>query len=241
MNRILIFEDKLQDFIQIKDPETLTHLHRHLLIQKGQTLKCTLVGQGLFEAQVTRVQKELVEITPTGSLKEAVSAPFHLHIGLSRPPSLKKILEHATTLGVSHFHFFKSSLSEKSYLQSKVLQNKEIQKRLKLGLAQSACYAHLPQVKISKEFPRDFFKDLKGQIFRPDPFKCQSFSDFQLNSPPVHLILGPERGFTKQEVSFFESLKIKSVRLCPGILRVEIATFAALGQAQYVYESSEKK
>jgi 16S rRNA (uracil1498-N3)-methyltransferase len=58
-----------------------------------------------------------------------------------------------------------------------------------------------------------------------------SFMDYNLApNDQISLAIGPERGWTAQEEELLESQNFQKVFLGPSVLRVEIATFAALGQ-----------
>ena len=91
----------------------MKHLKKVLKVQKDSPIKLCLINEGLADGKVLEVltDKILVKI---GTIKDSVEVKTKLIVGLSRPLTMQKILEHGTTLGVSEFHFFRAELSEKN-------------------------------------------------------------------------------------------------------------------------------
>jgi len=222
MNSFLIFdEEKTSDSYLVRDQERIDHVLKVLKSQVGDTLNICLVGfglgKGIFEEITsTHLKIKAIDISPKAH------APFELLIGVSRPHSCQKILEHGTCMGVSNFNFFTAVLSEKSYLDSKLFLSPE--KYLKYGLSQSGLYHKMPEVSLSKKFSGE-------QKFILHPGNNKTFQDYSLDpTKKITLAIGPERGFTRTEVDEFKNLGFLEVSIGVPILRVEIATFAALGQ-----------
>ncbi len=219
----------------IEDPKVLAHLHETLKAQTGERFKCTILGEGLCTGRI-------VELSPTRCLlkleeqRPAQPQWFNLVVGISRPQTSKKILEHATTFGASHIHFFKAALSEKSYLDSKVFEEKECEEYLLAGLSQSAIYGALPSVKIDKYNPADHYKN-ESQKFILDLNAKANFLDLKdsINfDTPVTLAIGPERGFISEDIERFHQAGFKSVKISSSILRVEHAIYSAVSQLELI-------
>lgn len=233
MNRIPLVRKNNQNILAISDYEILKHLHKVLKISNGDILKIVLVEEGLANAKVIAISKQevTIEIFETFPAKQTKSK---LIIGLSRPLTCQKILEHGTTLGVSEFHFFKAELSEKSFLESKFIQQQKFESYLLKGLAQSGVYSQLPKVfihdnfaKISLEnFAKDnkYFLSLKSHHFLNQDQHHQKFS--------TTFLIGPERGFTPEEEMVFEQLDFMPISIGPSIQRVEYAVASSLAQLE---------
>jgi RsmE family RNA methyltransferase len=222
MNSFLVFEsEKSGDSYLIHDKERINHVQKVLKSSAGDSLNVCLVNQGLGKGILEEISSDHLKIK-LGEIAPKAHAPFELLIGVSRPHSCQKILEHGTTMGVARFSFFTATLSEKSYLESKLFQ--DYQKYLNYGLSQSGIYHKLPEVSLSKNYSG-------SQKFILNPNSPKTFKDYKLNkAETITLAIGPERGFTNVEVEHFKDLGFLEVTLGSPILRVEIATFAALGQ-----------
>jgi len=192
-------------------------------------LKVTLVGVGIGEAYIKSLSDDSLTLL-VESITPKNLAPYDLIIGLSRPPTLKKVLEHATTLGVGKFDFFKAALSEKSYLDSKLFKEDNLLKYLRFGISQSAIYHNLPKVKLHESLPD--FKN-REQKFILSPKSTKTFLDVDLDfSKRITVAVGPERGWTEGEITSFKNMGFIEIGISPSILRVETAVFSSLGQLE---------
>lgn len=215
----------------ITDKAILGHIHTTLKLEKGDEVKCTVLNQGLTVGIVTELSQEHCRLE-----LQAVSPGhpqwFNLVIGLSRPQTSKKILEHATTFGAKKIHFFKAALSEKSYLDSKIFEDKAYEEFLLNGLSQSAIYSHLPEFKLEKYNPAEQYKD-ETQKYILDIKTDKSFLDVELDfTKPLTLAIGPERGWITEDVERFHAAGFSSVKVSSSILRVEHAVYSAVSQLE---------
>ena len=200
-------------------------------MEAGDKIHVTHLGIGSGEADIISLSQNLIKIR-TEKLTPSQRGWIDLFIGLSRPPTLKKILEHGTTLGVRSFHFFKADLSEKSYLQSTSLEENNYHKLLLLGLSQSRNYFERPQVKVDKYCAVKEYSDKKQKfILCLDADK--SFDQYLIDfSKPITLAIGPERGWSKQEKSKLREEGFLPIKISSAALRVEMATFCAISQLE---------
>jgi RsmE family RNA methyltransferase len=151
---------------------------------------------------------------------------------------MKKILEHGTTFGAKSFHFYKAELSEKSYLDSKIFINNAYNDFISDGLAQSGIYTHMPSLNLEKYNPATQYTNLQDQKFILDLDTDKTFQDFKISKNSlIHLAIGPERGFTKNDIAEFHAAGFQSVKISPTILRVEHAVYAAVAQLELLKRS----
>lgn len=219
----------------ITDPRILAHLHGTLKAQSGDVFKCTILGQGLSLGTLDLLSERecRLKLSP---LKPFHTQWFNLIIGVSRPQTSKKILEHATTFGAKKIHFFKACLSEKSYLDSKVFGAQEMEVHLQDGLSQSAIYGELPIVKVDKYNPADSYQG-EPQKFILDLNAKENFHQLAPGidfNTPITLAIGPERGFISEDIERFHRAGFKSVKISSSILRVEHAIYSAVSQLELI-------
>ncbi len=215
----------------INDPVTLAHLHNTLKSKIGDKLKCTVLNVGLTQAHIVSISAHFCELK-LGPIQPGAKQWVDLVVGLSRPQTSKKILEHATTFGVRKIHFYKAALSEKSYLASKIFEAQAYEEFLINGLSQSALYDRLPEFKLDKYNPAAQYKN-EAQKFVLDLNGKTSF----LNSPidfekPITIAIGPERGFISEDLEHFHSSGFESIKISSSILRVEHAVYCAFSQLE---------
>lgn len=231
MNNLLLFEHEMQNenTYLIKDDERLSHISNVLNKKNGDELNLCLVNNCLGKGVIKNLSSNSLEIEVTQKLP-GTRFDIKLIVGISRPPTIKKILEHGTSLGVSEFHFYLPELTEKSFLEAKLFKDELFKKHLEYGLSQSKVYYKLPKVILHKGLPDlKLFEGDQKYLLKMDAGK--SFNQYppELNKP-ISLVLGPERGLIPKENDFFESDGFRAIEICPSVLRVEIATLAALSQ-----------
>jgi 16S rRNA (uracil1498-N3)-methyltransferase len=215
----------------ITDPHILGHLHATLKAEVGDVLKCTVLNQGLTTGKIVELSETHCQLALSPS-QEGARQWFNLVVGLSRPQTSKKVLEHATTFGAQNIHFFKAALSEKSYLDSKVFEQNEREEYMLAGLSQSTIYAHMPTFKLDKFNPAANYNE-EGQKFILDLNATKSFLGYEIDfSKPVTLAVGPERGFIPEDISRFHDAGFKSVTISSSVLRVEHAVYSAISQLE---------
>lgn len=234
MNSLIVFEHECQEKkILISDVKRLTHVQSVIKIQVGQTLKVTVLNHGLTSAKVNKLDKNSLELEIVSDFHRPETPEWHIVVGLSRPPTMKKVLEHGSCLGIKHFHFLPATLSEKSYATSKIWEEDKLQELLCDGVSQSATYWQLPKVSqytsLSQlpsfnSFDKRILSLAQGSGPMPSIDKSQ----------PLVLAFGPERGWTANEDEQLRKTGFKPVSIAPSVLRVEIALFAALGQCHFL-------
>jgi RsmE family RNA methyltransferase len=216
----------------ITDSKILNHLHTVLKSKIGDTVRVAVLNQDFYAGVITGLSHSTCTMDLT-KLSSPSLPWFDLIVGLSRPQTMKKILEHGTTYGAKSFHFFKAELSEKSYLDSKIFLNNAHEELMIDGLSQSGIYTHLPTLKLEKYNLASQYKNSLDQKFILDLDTDKTFHDYSIDTKaPIHLAIGPERGWTKNDTEEFHAAGFKSVKISSSILRVEHAVYSTIAQLE---------
>jgi 16S rRNA (uracil1498-N3)-methyltransferase len=219
----------------ITDKKILAHMHETLKAKIGDDFKCTILNRGLCHGTITTLTPNECHLT-LSEIKSAQPQWFNLVVGVSRPQTSKKVLEHATTFGAKKIHFFKAALSEKSYLSANIFLNNEYEEHLLAGLSQAAIFDYLPEVKIDQYNPAASYSDVP-QKFILDLNAKENFLDLapSINfDTPITLAVGPERGFISDDIARFHQAGFRSVKISSSILRVEHAIYSAVSQLELI-------
>ncbi|MCF8057700.1 MAG: RsmE family RNA methyltransferase [Bacteriovoracaceae bacterium] len=238
MNRIILDEEQKrghENIFVVHDSAIREHIVSHLKAKIGSQVKVAVLNRGLTEAVVVTLTDKEIHLK-IGPLSPGAPQPFQLLIAASRPPTVKKIIEHGTSMGVQDFVFFKADLSEKSYLTSKVFEEKSVHQLTTLGLSQGAVYVKRPKVTVVDSLS-EAVKLAESDRYMLSLEGEKSFLD-SFPSEKVSLAIGPERGWTQKEEEFLENQEFTKVLIGPSVLRVEIATFSALGQLAMIRTKS---
>lgn len=217
----------------ITEQAVLTHLLETLKVQVGDELKCGLLNGQLCLGKVLEVDTKVCRLD-LSNFTNAQQPWFELIVGLSRPQTSKKVMEHATTFGVKKIHFYKAALSEKSYISSKVFTERESDELFLAGLSQSAIYTQRPELHIDQFNPAQMYAD-KKQKFILDLNATKSFLDYRDSidfNQTIHLSIGPERGFIKEDLERFYQAGFQPVKISSTVLRVEHAVYSSIAQLE---------
>ncbi len=215
----------------IEDKSVLNHIQTILKLKIGDEVRCIILNRGQAIGTVLEIGSTYCKLA-IGAISKKETPWFDLIVGLSRPQTSKKILEHATTFGARKFHFFKATLSEKSYLDSKIFENQVYEEFLLAGLSQASIYSVLPEFKLDKynpaeqytQAPQKYILDLKA-----DKSFLEAPIDF---TQPITLAIGPERGWIEEDLAHFHSAGFTSIKISSSILRVEHAVYSAISQLE---------
>ncbi len=226
MNYLWVFENEVEENekIVIKDDFRIQHLNEILKSKKSDQLKIVILNKGLGLASIDKLEHNEIQLT-IKSLSPGQERTIDLMVGLSRPQTMKKVLELASGFPVKRIFLHRTELGEKSYETSKVLEDDQLSKHLLLGLSQTGRFQTLPEVEVCKYIPFSKVEDKKNKIiFHPREKSC--LKSFVLED--LVLAIGSERGYTESELDKFKENGFKTCWLSDSILRVETALTSAL-------------
>jgi 16S rRNA (uracil1498-N3)-methyltransferase len=243
VNSLLLFPS---DFVA-PDRAVLSGERARAVQSRHQLGSGATVAALLFGVERLRVSVESVGAdTLTLAVRERSPAPERppavAIVGISRPQTIKKVIQGAALFGVTELHFVRGIAGEKSYLQSHSLGREEMQDEIELGLEQ-ACDPIPPRISVWTEH-RAWEKALIDRIVTEYPKASRLLADtssgpggpapVQLSGrgDPVVIAIGPEAGWGTDEVERFRAAGFRSVSLGERMLRVEHALVALLAQVQ---------
>ncbi|MFI5315911.1 MAG: 16S rRNA (uracil(1498)-N(3))-methyltransferase [Myxococcota bacterium] len=210
----------------------LRHAREILRASPGDELAVGRLGGKLGRGRIASLDREALELEVALERDPPPAHPAVLALALPRPPSLRKVLQQATALGVKRIALFASARVEKSYWQSSQLRADALREQLLLGLEQAGDTI-LPTVERERSFRRfagETLAELAGgaPIFSAHP-----------GAAPVAvgaagrcvLVVGPEGGFLDDELAALRAAGARAIGLGPRVLRVETAVVALLARA----------
>lgn len=215
-------------------------------VREGQQIKIGVLGLGKGIGLIKSARRERVEITITSESYSSNRYPIDLVVGISRPQTVKKVIQATVILGARSLHFVRSEHGEKSYLQSTALSEEQMEQEVIKGLEQVWEFLP-PTISIHRNF-RYFMEHHLPLLGGPNdesdnttlrlvahPGGCELSSLIgQSSSPVVYgsivMCIGPERGWSASEVQEFIRGGFAHVGLGPRVMRVELATVFLFGQ-----------
>jgi RsmE family RNA methyltransferase len=210
----------------------LQHLREVLRARVGDEVGVGVEGGAIGRATIIALDAHAAELQVRLAEPPPAALDVTVALALPRPPTLRKVLQQATALGVKRFALFRAERVERSYFSSHGLHASAIAEDLRLGLEQ-ARDTIVPTVEVHPEhfgrFVRERLPALsEGRtllVAHPGaPTPCP-----RAPIGPTTLIVGPEGGFIPAEVAALASVA-QAIDLGPRILRVETAVVALLAR-----------
>ena len=232
MNVLLLDEAEISaDGQAVVTGRRAEHVEQVLGKGPGDELVVGQIGAKLGRGTILELQDQSLRIECRFDREPPPKKPVHLVVALPRPPVLRRVLEHATAMGVDAITLLHTRRVEKSYWQSPALGEDKIAEHLQLGLEQ-AVDTVLPAVALERKF-RPFVEDRLPAIAagrrlllaHPGPLTPPTEPP-----DPAVILVGPEGGFIDFERELLGSIGAEHVGLGPRILRVETAVTALLAR-----------
>jgi RsmE family RNA methyltransferase len=208
--------------------------HQHALeilgVAPGDSLAVGEIGGRIGTGRVLGIDAEGLELEVSLHSEPPAPLPVALALALPRPPTLRKVLQQATALGVKQLGLFGSARVEKSFWQSRALEPAAIGEQLRLGLEQ-ARDTRLPRVECVPGF-RSFCEQLLPRLAAGGPvWLAEAAAPPPPEGVPALLVLGPEGGLLPSEIRAIEAAGAVRIGLGNRALRVETAAVELLGIA----------
>lgn len=236
MNRIILLPEEITNpsEVVVEDSHRWTHLRDIIKVKVGTSIKVCVLGVGLTSATILCCEQTRGLLRIEDDHIEKGAEPWlSLYFGLCRPPTMQKVFEHGTAMGIGDYHLIQGELSEKSYWKSKLIQKSFYQKYLNLGLSQSLIYYQLPCLHTYRGLRDLQIENGNGSKFFLDRDASKLFTDNPINwGEKISFAVGPERGWTEAERDYFLEAGFTPVRISSAILRVEHAIFHSVGQLE---------
>ncbi|ACV25654.1 16S rRNA (uracil(1498)-N(3))-methyltransferase [Kangiella koreensis] len=212
------------------DKEASTHISRVLRMNTGQQIEL-FNGDGFsYFAQIQAIERNQVSVRVVEAIEVNNESPLNIHLfqGISRGDKMELTLQKGVELGVKQFT---PLITERCGVK---LDAKRWQKKLQhwQKVIESACEqcgrnsipSLYPAVKL-----QDALSQLNNTSFFMHPDSKHSFKTIIADAQSeLQLWVGPEGGFSDEEVEWVESHGCKPVQLGPRILRTETAALAAV-------------
>jgi 16S rRNA (uracil1498-N3)-methyltransferase len=211
----------VQEIYQLQD-EAFHHLVHVVRINRDEEL-LLLDGKGLsVTAVVDSVTKREVRLRYVSHSMSTLPYHFDLALGMPKRDALDLCLREATELGFRKIHLIKSSFS-----QTKLPETERVGKLIVAALEQSNCPL-LPEVCLSR-WDDIFWDDYEEALLLDSQMKAKS-ENLTVKYGKKLLIVGPEGGFSCEELVFLHSKKnLRTLKLPTPLLRTPTAVATGAG------------
>lgn len=246
MNSLIVLPQEIRDgsIAVLSGPRARYALDTHG-VREGQSLKVAVMDGMRGEGRILSASMDEVSISITLSESGLKPTPVSLIVGVSRPQTVKKVIQSAVMFGVSSLHFVRSERGEKSYLQSRSLDADQIEEETIKAMEQ-VWDSRRPEILAHRSF--SYFMDQKfpslveatrragegGTVVKllahPGGSSLTCTDSPRVSDASAVIAIGPERGWSDGEVQAFEESGFQRIGLGERVFRVELALVFLLGQ-----------
>ncbi len=258
MNRILLEPSEIDDCgVAVFGGARARHVRDVLHGSPGMTLKTGVVGGPVGTSEIVTMSDDVVTVR----CRHDTPSPrpwIDLVLAPPRPRALKRLLPQLATLGVGRIVLVGAEKVEKAFWGAQLLKP-EVHRPLFVEGLQQAGTSILPEIRMERNFRRwaaggGLEEAFAGQDVRfvahphaadsaksPSPERVGAESAASVSSARPVLAVGPEGGWTEDEVALLESKGFVRHSLGRRILRTDTALIALLAQLMPRFDAAARQ
>ena len=239
MNRILFEKSEITDGVAEFSGERAAHIVEVLHSEVGDTVKTgeldSKIGTGVvkkIESVESKDGKSYVirlELSHTG---ESLQPWADLILAPPRPRVFKRLLPQLAAMGVGDIVLVGAKKVEKAFWGATVLKEENYRPLLVDGLMQSGTTI-VPRLELRRNFVRFIREELDSRYPDSTRIVAHPYNAEPIGEPPqgrLLIAIGPEGGWTEEEVELLKSKGFQCRSLGGRILRTDTATVALLAK-----------
>ncbi|MDQ8200918.1 RsmE family RNA methyltransferase [Pelagicoccus enzymogenes] len=232
MNIVLFEESELEGVLPSGD-ERAAHVLKVLRRKVGDDFDVGLVDGPKGKAVVKEILDTGLVLEFSWGEAEPELLPIDLVVGLSRPQTMRKILNEATTLGVRSIRFVTTGRGEPSYAESKLWSSGEWRRHVLAGVAQ-AFTTRVPQVSWGMSLQQGVAEvaEVSCRLALDNYEGTMRLGKAVAAGGELALAIGSERGWTAKERDLLRGAGWSLVEMGDRVLRTETAVVAAVAVAR---------
>lgn len=251
MNILYVKPDEVgEKQIQVTSPEDIRHLSKVLRAKIGDTVPVSDGSEWEYVGRIEEISEDGIVLSIVDKQKHGRELSYHVELfqGVPKSPKLELIVRKSVELGASAITpvYMDRCVNKPSGREDKKLV------RLQKIADEAVKQCLSPRTPIVHEYMAfndalSILSDFDFVIFPYENEENVTLKDFLTSGadsernipgqiPRIAVLIGPEGGFSTDEVEKLESLGIRPVSLGKSILRTETAGPATLAMLMYEFE-----
>lgn len=213
--------------------ERASHYLLHVLRLKRGTILRLFDGEGQFaEAKLVECQRKGVKVKVQQTYQQDNRSPLRIHLyqGVCRGEKMDWVVQKATELGVSTITPVLTQFAQAQRDKDRQQNRLQHWQQVIISAAEQSGCSHLPTLQ-----PFIALADIKVEH---DTFILQPQSQTALSAmtpkQQVSIVIGPEGGFSDDEIIHLKQQGCQALTIGPRVLRSETAGLAAIAVLQSV-------
>lgn len=215
-------------------------------LKEGLTVRAAVLDGKRGSAKVISISASKICLSLLLSEDALPRIPIVWIVAVARPQTTKKVLQLAATLGIEELHLIRTSQVVKSYLQSPVLEPQNLETEILKGLEQSGD-SRAPRVTLHRFFKPFIQESLPALRASFPQAQCVIADTRASGGNPCRpkttqsciLAVGPESGWSEDEVRQFGEQGFTAISLGERFLRVDTACIYATAAIEALRASAE--
>ena len=238
MNRILFESSEIADGVATCSDARAEHILSVLHGEVGQMLKTGEIDGRIGTGEIVSIEGQNISIRVSHT-EESLQPWCDLVLAPPRPRVMKRLLPQLATLGVGTIVLVGAKKVEKDFWGATLLKEEIYRPLLVEGLMQCGTTV-LPELLVRRNFRRFLDEELDALFPNSDrivahpsptphePRTTNHESRITSHEPRPLLAIGPEGGWTDNEVELLEAHGFRRFSLGPRILRTDTAAVALI-------------
>lgn len=234
MNRILFEKDEIKDGVATFGGERAAHVLDVLHGEVGQILKTGEIDGPIGMSVITSIDATSGISVRCHHTEPSLRPWVDLILAPPRPRVMKRLLPQLATLGVGKIVLVGAKKVEKDFWGATLLKPENYRPLLIDGLMQAGT-SILPTIELRRNFRKFVREELDGLLpsrnrIVAHPYDAKDMRPKTEDGMSLTLAIGPEGGWTDEEVALLEEHGFSRYSLGSRILRTDTATIALLAQ-----------
>ena len=209
------------------------HVGRVLRMQAGQPLQLFNGDGKNYAATISEVGKKQLLVTIESSSDNPVESPLRIHLGqgISRGDRMDFAIQKAVELGVTEITpLFTERCGVKLDGERLAKRNEQWQK-IAISACEQSGRSIVPKVHPAVSLDNWLAQQTKELKLTLHPWAKDTIKTLQ-PSTQIRLVIGPEGGFSEQEMTRTTAAGFSGIQLGPRVLRTETAALTAISALQ---------
>ncbi|HKL11587.1 MAG TPA: 16S rRNA (uracil(1498)-N(3))-methyltransferase [Clostridia bacterium] len=242
MHRIFFRNPIIGGRVIVEDTAEIKHLEKVLRAEPGHLFEACDSDGKVFVVEILSIKDNAICGKVISSREESVSEKVIVDLfqALPKKNNMDLIVQKSTELGINSIKPYVSSRTIVKIDEKNSVKKTERWRRIAKEAAKQSKRLDIPQITDTFLFDEMLFKlkEYDKSVLLYENEKVNGFEslaskkeDFQ----KIALLVGPEGGFSPDEVNKIKECGSISISLGPRILRTETAGFAALSIIQFLF------
>lgn len=212
------------------------HLTNVLRLKSGDNF-IGFDGEGHeYDAQITSIEKRRVraKLTPKTSDNLESNLAIHLVQALTKSDKMDYIIQKSIELGVTKITPISTKYTDVKLDSARQAKKHHHWQQIIISACEQCGRSWLPNLESVTTFEASLLQDQSRKIIL-HPETAAPLTSLKMDDSPITIIVGPEGGFSQDEVNFAKQHGATSIQLGPRILRTETAGLAAIAAVQTLW------